>query len=103
MLRYISGCDSEYVTVGTNKVLGKQIKELYKRNACWTWYDDWEWFNEESFIKDISKNFKEGIKKYGHIFSLNMIKVELSEKPSIVFRIFRKLSCMIAKNKDGNN
>jgi hypothetical protein len=21
---------------------------------CWTWYADWEWFEEESFIKDDS-------------------------------------------------
>lgn len=74
MMRYISGFDSEYVTLETNKSLGNYVMSLYKENNCWTWYDDWEWFNEESFMKD--KNDTGGVKTYGHIFPLNMIKFD---------------------------
>jgi hypothetical protein len=74
MLSYISGFDSEYVTLGTNKNLSSTVKELYKKNGCWTWYDDWEWFNEESFMKD--RDYTDGIKTYGHVFPLNMIKFD---------------------------
>jgi LmbE family N-acetylglucosaminyl deacetylase len=80
MLRYISGFDSEYVTLKTNKIIGNYIKNLYKKNNCWTWYDDWEWFNEESFMKDKDKNYTDEIRTYGHIFPLNMLKFDpLSE------------------------
>ena len=72
MLRYISGFDSEYVTLKTNKVIADTVKAMYKKNHCWTWYDDWEWFNEESFKKD--RNDADEGKDYGHIFPLNMIK-----------------------------
>ena len=74
MIRYIPAFNSEYVTLKTNKIIGHQIKNLYKRNKCWTWYDKWEWFNEESFIKD--GTFDEEEKTYGNIFPLNMIKVK---------------------------
>ncbi|TVL99225.1 MAG: hypothetical protein CV087_18845 [Candidatus Brocadia sp. WS118] len=74
MLRYISGFDSEYLTLKTNKTLADSVKNLYKKNGCWTWYDDWEWFNEESFIED--KSSQERYYTYGHIFPLNLIRVE---------------------------
>jgi LmbE family N-acetylglucosaminyl deacetylase len=74
MLNYISGFDSEYVTLKTNKILANTVKDIYIKNRAWTWYDDWEWFNEESFMKD--KNHTDRVKTYGHIFPLNMIKFD---------------------------
>ena len=71
MMRYVSGFDSEYVTLETNKALGNSLMSLSKK-SCWTWYDDWEWFNEESFMKD---RHRAEVKTYGHIFPLNMIKI----------------------------
>ena len=71
----------------TNKVLSSHIENLYKKNGCWTWYEDWEWFHEESFMKN--KDFKENNKVYGHIFPLNMIKEELPRKG--LSKIFHKL------------
>lgn len=86
MLRYVSGFNSEYITLKTNKTLAYEIKDLYIKNKCWTWYDDWEWFNEESFMKDGIINI--GNKSYGHIFPLNMIKgkprIKLNWKSSIL-------------------
>jgi LmbE family N-acetylglucosaminyl deacetylase len=79
MLRYIAGFDSEYVTLKTDKKLAEGIKDLYKKNGCWTWYDNWEWFNEESFMKD--KGYDKIAMKYGHIFPLNLIKWEISKAP----------------------
>jgi hypothetical protein len=72
ILEYVSGFDSGYVTLKTNKTIANHMKHIYSRNHCWTWYDDWEWFNEESFTKD--KDHAAEIKNYGHIFSSNMIK-----------------------------
>lgn len=80
MLRYISGFSSEYITLKTNKGIGNQVMGIYKENSCWTWYDDWEWFNDESFMQDIKGRAEEGV--YGHIFPLNMIKMDYSERLS---------------------
>ena len=72
MLRYICGYNSDYVTLKTNKVMAETVMAIYKKHNCWTWYDDWEWFNEESFMKDTKH--PDEVKPYGHIFPLNMIK-----------------------------
>ncbi|MEJ2684983.1 MAG: hypothetical protein P8Z71_11385, partial [Candidatus Sulfobium sp.] len=72
LFRYISGFDNCYATFRTNKDLAEEAMKLYKRHNCWTWYDDWEWFNEESFMKD--KVSPAEMKRYGHIFPLNLIK-----------------------------
>ena len=95
MIKYISGFDSEYVTLKTNKVLSHQIENLYKKNGCWTWFDDWIWFNEESFMKD--EDLKEDSKVYGHIFPLNMIKQEFPRKG--LYRIIHKLKKVYGCNK----
>lgn len=98
MLRYIDGFNSEYVTLKTNKKLGNCIQSLYKGNGCWTWYADWEWFNEESFMKD--KTFEDGIKTHGHIFPLNMIKMELPVKSKGISKMVRGLIAKISRNRN---
>jgi len=74
MTASIFGFDSAYITLKTNEELANDITDLYKRNGCWTWYDDWEWFKEESFIKD--PNSPTITKKYGNICPLNLMKVD---------------------------
>ena len=39
-----------YRTFKTDRDLANMIKELYARNGCWTWFSDWKWPEEESFI-----------------------------------------------------
>jgi hypothetical protein len=98
MLRYSINANSEYVTLKTNKIFSNNIKRLYQKNGCWTWYDDWVWFDQESFIKD--KQLDNGNYKYGHMFPLNLINVKIHStsdnecdmKPNIfsLFSIRRK-------------
>ena len=76
MLKHISNAKLEYVTLKTNIALSDNIKEIYKSNGCWTWYDDWKWFDEESFIKD--NQLLNGKSNYGHMFPLNLINVEIT-------------------------
>lgn len=44
----------ESVTLGTNRTLAHEIKEIYKRNDCWTWHDNWEWLPKESFVRELT-------------------------------------------------
>ncbi|MGE0646111.1 MAG: hypothetical protein AB7P24_20855 [Nitrospira sp.] len=75
MLNHADSVHLEYVSVGTNKTLAQDIMRIYKTNKCWTWYDHWEWYAEESFIKE--RDFKQGEKKVGNLFPANLIKVSL--------------------------
>jgi len=125
MLNYISGFNAEYVTLETNKILANTIKDVYKKNECWTWYADWEWFNEESFMKDKydhyewleeeshirDKDNQEKVKRYGHIFPINFIKIEylsisnMKSKYSIGSigkKLLRKIVTAQGKNDEEN-
>lgn len=73
MLSHLDRFHFEYASFETNKALARHIKAIYERGKCWTWYDHWEWYNEESFIKE--RDFKPGDKKVGNLFPVNLIKV----------------------------
>ena len=70
----------EYPTMGrnlgmmrTDKALAESIAGLYKKNECWTWYEDYEWCEYETFVLDIDNVEQKGQK--GSVLSLNMIDV----------------------------
>ncbi|UVT19550.1 MAG: glycosyltransferase [Nitrospira sp.] len=65
----------EYVAFKTNKSLAHEIKHIYIKNKCWTWYGDWEWFKKELFIREVSHG-KENNR--GHAFPTNFIKMNPS-------------------------
>ena len=71
---------SEYPTMGpnlgmmkTDKALAQSIAGLYKRNECWTWYENYEWCDYETFVLDIDRAEQKG--RQGSVLSLNMIDV----------------------------
>jgi len=73
MIKYISGFENKYTTFQTNNILSEKLKNIYNKNNCWTWYKDWKGFHEECYILDSNID---GDMDYGHIFPLNMIKLE---------------------------
>lgn len=75
MMSHLNRFHFEYASLKTNKVLARDIRDIYKRNKCWTWYDHWEWYNEESFIKE--RDFEQRDKKVGNLFPINLVKVSL--------------------------
>ena len=62
----------ECVACKTNRALARDIKEIYQKNKCWTWHDDWEWFKKESFLREVSQ---ERAINHGRPFPVNFIKV----------------------------
>ena len=69
--------------MNTDARTGKIIEEIYKKNECWTWYDDWEFFREESFIKYGSADQAH---RHGHNFPINMINVNIPEREKKTIR-----------------
>lgn len=70
---YISGYRSDYMTLATEKSFAADVRDLYLRHGCWTWYDDYEWFNDESFIQDNGMARQKA--GHGHLFPLNVIRI----------------------------
>jgi len=44
-------CVAEEVTLPTDVGLAKELMKFYEMNACWTWYKDWHWPLQETFIR----------------------------------------------------
>jgi len=79
MSQYIDTIDAEYFMLQTNRNLAESIKNLYKKNECWSWYDDWQWFNEESFFTH--RDSEGAVKNGGQRLPLNFIRVMFSGQP----------------------
>lgn len=110
MLTYSPGMGSQYTTLRINQVLANSIKDLYMQNSCWTWYSNWRWSIDESFMKDEYNQSEflnpgkessienipsqEYLKRNDHVFPLNFIKVKLlfnvNAKPTLLRKILRK-------------
>lgn len=99
MMQYFPYFNSKYIKFKTNKILSDSVIHIYKTNKCWTWYDDWEYFDEELFLKD--KIDFQKVTKYGSLFPLNMIKVptDISLKKKTLFNLelFYKLRRYLLK------
>jgi LmbE family N-acetylglucosaminyl deacetylase len=76
-LKHTSGFKNPYETLATNAELSDRIKKLFQKHSCWTWYDDWEPFAQECFMK-LSDLPPLSDKGSGHLFPLNMIRQERS-------------------------
>lgn len=70
--RFRSRCHA----IETNVKLAHQIKELYQRHGCWTWYDDYEWPEREYFIADDEPATMSVARGSGQLLPLNFIHVE---------------------------
>ena len=82
MTRYISGFDAAYECLPVNLSLVSEIVEIYKRNDCWTWYDDYQWFDSECLIRQKPGGEQYEKLPYGRSFPLNYIKILVgSEEP----------------------
>lgn len=98
MLRHVDRFHFEYASFETNRALAREIRDIYKKNKCWTWYDHWEWYKQESFVHE--RDFEPGDKKVGNLFPTNLIKVSLppvrtNSLPSYYSRIGRAMKKLV--------
>jgi hypothetical protein len=97
MMKYIPDLGPLYTTCQTNLDLATSIGSLYKKHKCWTWYGDYQWFREESFIND--KLTSPTNRTHGHIFPINFIKTDFPArknpgtiKKSLFYRLKNKFN-----------
>ncbi len=96
MFSYLSGFHDDYVTLPANPALAESIAAIYKRHDCWTWYDDYRWFNEECFANDGAIGGRDT--GFGHLFPVNMLKTDFPGQPQSSAR-----SAVSAIRKTGYN
>jgi hypothetical protein len=69
---YMNNNDFIYYSMKTDKELAMFIKKIYVENGCWTWSDNFQWFEDESFITEgIPDNEME---RFSKVFPINIIK-----------------------------
>ena len=69
---YISDPDAQRFKLPVNKALAREIAELYMRNKCWTWFDDWQWADHD-IILEAPKRSDLPITPNYHPFQLNKL------------------------------
>jgi len=74
MLSVLAEKNTSSMTLETDKSLAESIAGIYKRNDCWTWYEDYMWCDSETFIKETGTGLME--KKYGASLPINLLAAE---------------------------
>ncbi|MCG6887064.1 MAG: hypothetical protein LJE74_07640 [Proteobacteria bacterium] len=74
MNNYISGFNSRYECLPVNLRLVEELAEIYKHHDCWTWFDDYQWFDHECLMSDTPSSAQKQGLSYGHSFPINYLK-----------------------------
>lgn len=73
-MRYFETSPGRYVRLPTDKAFADEIAGVYKENDCWTWADDWAWFDEECFQEAPRLGGKP--EPHRHLFPLNFFTID---------------------------
>lgn len=49
--QYFQPQHTEFVRLPTDIVYAREVAQAYMNANCWTWSDDWSWFEDECFIE----------------------------------------------------
>ena len=97
--------DYRFLQAPSDPILASQIRELYRRYNCWTWYWDFHWLKEEVFMKIAPRNQRRTV--LGQTLPLHFIDVGEAGKThpfvrktdSLVRRLFRARNRMFASRR----
>ncbi len=103
MNHYISGFRSDYECLPVNAALAAEIAEIYKKNGCWTWYEDYQWFEQECFMMESPGNIQLEPMSYGRNFPVNYIKIHIEPQMPKSHRLVEFASKLKRKLKIPNH
>lgn len=86
----LAGLDVSYRAAETNRALADELKSLYQRHGCWTWYPDYVWPVQEHLFQ--ARRIDGAARR--HVMPLNFVAVETpGEKqiPQPWTRVLRRL------------
>jgi hypothetical protein len=87
--RYFEHLDTRVLKSPINQNLIRSIKAIYERNKCWTWYENWEWGNEEILIRERSEDSERDM--FGYSIPVNLIKTTYQQAKKKQKNDFRQL------------
>lgn len=100
MNQYISGFHSDYQCLPANPVLAQKIANIYRNNDCWTWYEDYQWFDNECLMRNVPSEDQPESLPYGRIFPVNYMKINVDGdevRPHPLIRVGAKLKAKLKK------
>ncbi len=73
-MRYFRNAPGEHVRLPANKEFAIAAADVYKKHGCWTWADDWSWFDDECFME--APREQAPPRAHNHLFPLNFFTIE---------------------------
>lgn len=73
-MSYFDADDHKLIQLPVNKSFADSVANVYRDAGCWTWSDDWRWFDTEIFMEAPTNPV--GVADQGHLFPLNFFNIE---------------------------
>jgi hypothetical protein len=73
-MRYFHAAPGSYLRMPTDKAFADEVAAVYKRHGCWTWADDWAWFEEECYMEAPREHAPP--RAHAHLFPLNFFTID---------------------------
>lgn len=73
-MRYFRGQPSDYFRLPTDTQFADQVADIYKKHGCWTWAEDWAWFEDECFME--APRGAAARTAHHHLFPLNFFIID---------------------------
>jgi hypothetical protein len=71
---YFTPSPATPVRMPVDKAFCDRVAATYRRNDCWTWSDEWGWFDDEYFLE--APQAPAGKSVQSHLFPLNMFTID---------------------------
>ncbi len=72
-MKYFEQKIGPIIQLPTNKMFAERIAQNYRDAGCWTWKDDWQWFDSECFMETPTTQSENS--SQGHLFPLNFFNI----------------------------
>ncbi|EAU43123.1 hypothetical protein FP2506_09776 [Fulvimarina pelagi HTCC2506] len=73
-MRYFGADHGGFVRLPVDKAHCDLIADVYREAGCWTWSEDWRWFDEECFIR--APKQMSARRTYEHLMPMNIFSIE---------------------------
>lgn len=73
-MRYFEACPGSHLRLKTDKPFADEVAATYKKHGCWTWADNWAWFDDECFMEAPREGADSA--SHQHLFPLNFFTID---------------------------
>ncbi|MEP1208741.1 MAG: hypothetical protein ABJM29_14675 [Rhizobiaceae bacterium] len=71
---YFDSAKPQFETLPVDKPFADAVAQVYRDAGCWTWSDDWQWFDTECYMQ--APSAQKMLKSQGHLFPLNLFNID---------------------------